>query len=428
MHVPRPHALLFSALMLFGACDSAGSPDGRDASVLESPPHASVLAAVQAPLTRHHRDIAGGAHTNMGHRGEAPVILAAAAFAGNAGADARLLQQMRYSLEGENTITANGGYPAQHDRHVTAMYTIAKLTPRIWDQLSEEERHAVDLLMTASFVSNAFTTSDQNPFVRAGSHQYALDGDDNLNRDWNPNFREGMIGGMLVGVVYFGGPDAAQAVLADYDHAAFVAELEAAGLTNLHETFTWKAEHPASGAPTGEMIESAVEDYRYKGVSLAEYMRIYRLLTTDTYGARVNCGLNDGQGIRLPDGSHAGMLLSGCEDLPNQGSLGMLRELDSNDADGPRSSTLYAYDGFRVNLVNQYVLVAGGFWKEGEDADESLRRMEIGIRDLWYKLEHGYSNYAKGARQGTLDIDDEDRGIAFTRPLWEEVLRPWHGL
>src|SRR5690606_14561291 len=114
-------------------------------------------------------------------------------------------------------------------------------------------------------------TSDGNPYVLAGAQQYSLDGDDNLNRDWNPNYREGMAGGALVGVVYFDSPAGAQAVLDGYRHEAFVQELERAGLDNLHETFTWQEAHPESSAPTGSMIESAVRNYRYRGLSLDRY-------------------------------------------------------------------------------------------------------------------------------------------------------------
>lgn len=146
-------------------------------------------AAIEAPLTRHHRDLPGGAHTNMGHRDEAPVILAAASFADNRSADRRLLEQMRYTLVGGNDITANGGYPAQ---------------------------------------------------------------------------------------------------------------------------------------------------------------------------------------------------------------------------------------------VNQYVLIAGGYWQRDRLARESLARIRVGVQDLWYKLDHGYSNYAKGRKQGDLSSRSTAYGFEFTRPLWEEVVLPYH--
>ena len=119
------------------------------------------------------------------------------------------------------------------------------------------------------------------------------------------------------------------------------------------------------------------------------------------------------------------MLPEGCEGLPNKGRAGMLKELDSMDANGPRSSTLYAYDGFRVNLVNHLVLLAGGLWQPGKTADSCLVLMRVGIPDLWYKIEHGYRNYAKGRLQGTMEKTAP--GFAFTRPLWEDVAKPYHG-
>ncbi|MES2464207.1 MAG: lyase [Armatimonadota bacterium] len=391
---------------------------------LASPPKASVAAAIATGLTRYNRNLKGGAHTNRGESGGAPVVLALAAHTGDTSADARLLAQMRYTLTGGNDISANGGYPAQHERNVTAMFALAKLTPRIWRQLSPDEVARVDLLMTAALVASAFTTSDTNPYVLAKTQQYALDGDSNLNRGWNPNFREGMLGMLVVAPVYFGGTARVQSILDTFDHAAFVRSLQKHGLTNLHETFTWKTVHPVSPAPDGPTIQRAIRGYRYLGTPVTKPMELYRLLTVDTYGKTVFCGLNDGKGIFLPDGTAAGMLVSGCGTLPNRGRPGMLKELDSNDAKGRRSSTLYAYDGFRVNLVNQLVLVAGGLWKPGREAQECLGLLRVGIPDFWYRVEHGYRNYAKGHIQGNLD----GSGFAFTRPLWETVLKPWHGV
>ncbi|GAB4461636.1 MAG: hypothetical protein OHK0029_27210 [Armatimonadaceae bacterium] len=394
--------------------------------LLPAPSVEAVDAAIAIPLTRYNRNSKGGAHTNRAWDGGAPAFLAFAALKGVTKADDRLLEQIRYTLTGGNDISGNGGYPAQHERHATAMFALVRRTPRIWNQLTADEKKRADLLMTGALVGSAFTTSDSNPYVLAKTQQYALDGDSNLNRGWNPNFREGMLGMLVIAPVYFGSTKRVGEVLNTFNHAAFVRELKAHGLTNLHETFTWKATHPESNAPTGEMIEKAVRDYRYLGVSVHEPMKLYWLLTTDTYGKAVNCGLNDGEGILLSDGTRAGMLLDGCAELPNKGKPGMLKELDARDANGPRSSTLYSYDGFRVNLVNHLVLVAGGLWESGKMADECVALLQVGIPDLWYKIEHGYRNYAKGKVQGTLRGDDEKHAFALTRPLWNDILQPFH--
>ena len=102
----------------------------------------------------------------------------------------------------------------------------------------------------------------------------------------------------------------------------------------------------------------------------------------------------------------------------------MLKELDAVDAGGPRSSTTYAYSGFRVNVVNQYVLVAGGYWTPGEPASRSLDLIRVGAADLWYRMEHGYSNYAKGSRGGT--VRPGSSSAELSRSLWDDVLLPHH--
>jgi len=383
-------------------------------------PQKTVEAAAGLPLIRFNRRIKGGAHTDGAWSGGGSIVLALAAWQGNASADARVLEQIRYSLKGDNCVTATGGYPAQHERHVTGMYTLVRMTPRVWDQLSAEERARIDLLMKAALVASAYTTSDAS--YAGGGRATSLDGGGNLHREWNPNFREGMVGMMPVGTVYFGGGAAVHKVLDTYDHAAFVAQLRAAGLANTYETFTWKAAHPDSRAPDGRAIAAAIRDYRYKGHDLSDPMEFYYLLTARTYGAKVNAGLNGGRGI-----NGAGCIASGAEGLPNLGRDGMLLEFASQDAGGPRSSITYAYDGYRPNLTNHVVILAGGYWRPGPKADECLTRLEVGITDLFYKLEHGYRNYSKG--HGSTDVFSIRKphwSFGVTASLWADVVKPYH--
>lgn len=393
---------------------------------LPSPSQAAVDAAKACQLISFNRDFSGGAHTNGAWFGGANITLAVASYAGNTSGDARLLEQIRHTLTPGNEPTCNGGYPAQHERHATGMFVIVKNTPRIWDQLTAGEKTRIDLIMKAALVANAFTTCDNNPYVKADAQEYALDGDDNLNRDWNPNYREGMIGGVLTGFAYFGGAAPTQAILTNYNHAAFVAELGANNLPNIRETFNWKAANPSSKAPSGSTIEAAVDTYNYYGSTLADYMKIYQALVNDTYGRNVNAGLNNGAGI---DG--AGKIVSGADTLPNKGVLGMLKEFNATDANGARSSWVYAFDGYRPHLTNQLALITAGFWdKSGSIAQGAVTRMNIGNTDLWYKAEKGYIGYAKGKAQNTVDYPSygPSRGFTYNRSLWDDVLKVYHGL
>jgi hypothetical protein len=402
----------------------ATGPEVTDAAVVSGPSQAAVDAAKAVTLIRYQKGINSNSYTNGAFFGGASIVLAAASHAGNTGADARLLQQIRHLLSGANAICANGGYPAQHERHATGMFAIAKHTPRIWNQLTATEKSNVDLQMKAALVASAFTTSDTNPFIVAGTQQYTLDGDGNIGRDWNPNYREGMVGGVLVGMVYFGGPAATNAILDNYNHAAFLAELAAAGLTNTHLTFNWKTANPASAAPTGSQIQNAVRNYRYKTKALADHMAIYTLLINDTYGKSINSGLNNGTGV-----NGAGKIASGAANLPNPGASGMLKEFDTTDANGPRSSVFYCYDGYRPHQTNQLVLIIGGYWPKGKtEANQAVSRIKVGNTDLWYKMNAGYIDYHKGQARGTYDLAYFNNGHGFTyvRSLWEDVLLPYH--
>src|SRR5262249_24633965 len=150
---------------------------------------------------------------------------------------------------------------------VTGMFAMVKLTPRVWDVLSSDEHDKIDAMMEVSLIGSAFTTSDENPFVKANTQQYTLDGDSNLDRDWNPNFREGMGSSTLVAAAYFGTSQAG-AIFAGYDHASFVSKLAALGLTNAHQIFNWKADNPGSNAPNAAQIEAAVHDWSIHGLHI----------------------------------------------------------------------------------------------------------------------------------------------------------------
>ncbi len=392
---------------------------------LTPPSPEAVELAKKARNIRYSRTCKGGAHTTGAWFSTPPIVLAVAAHTGDASADAKLLEQIRYNLKGENGLSANGGYPAQHERQFTGAVAIMKHTPRVWAKLTQAEKHKVDLLMRAALVASAYTTSDRS--YADGRKVTALDGDTNMNRGWNPNFQEGMIGMMVVGTVYFGGGEATQKVLDDYKHEDFVAQLKAAGLTNTWETFNWKKAKPTSAAPTGEEIEQMIRQYRYQNIALTDPMAIYHKLTLNTYGATVNAGLNNGRGITNKNGKQSGLIAAGADELPNVGKVGMLKEFDSGDAGGKRSCAHYSYDGFRPNLTNHIVLIIGGQWRDGEMADECLARLNVGIPDLWYKLDKGYISYSKGkGADNPFSLRNDHYDFKLTRSLWEDVVKPYH--
>ena len=373
-----------------------------------------VAAAVSAPLgwfgvnssgERYCADCEG-----------ASIVMAIAAFTGDSSVDARLLEQMRRVIGDNRDPFGNGGYMAQHERMMTGMFAIAKRTPRVWDQLTADEVARIDLVMEATLVGSSHTTSDAN----AESSPTGIDGDTNLNRGWNPNFREGMVGAMIVSTLYFGGREPTDALLNGYDHTSFIDALDDAGLTHLHDVFA------ASGGPSASALEAGITDYRYLGSHLGQLPEIFRALTENTYGGTVACGLNDGAGVDVGGGETSGRIESGCDSLPNLGAPGQLLEFDSLDGSGPRSSATYSYDGFRPNLINHLVLLVYDALPRSAETDAAVALARVGTEDLFYKVTQGYRSYANGRDRGVfrLEPDGSGRGIEFMRPLYEEVVAP----
>ena len=175
-------------------------------------------------------------------------------------------------------------------------------------------------------------------------------------------------------------------------------------------------------ATAGKTIAANVKNFHFHDHDLSDLFELYARLTMRTYSAKVAAGLNNGNGI---DG--AAKIASGADQLPNLGKDGMLLEFASTDAEGSRSSIGYAYHGFRPNLVTHLVLIAADGWKKGAKADECLTRLNIGITDLFYKLEHGYFEYSH-ARPETkpFTIDATGWDFIFTHSLWQDVLKPYH--
>ena len=376
-------------------------------------PESALQEALGHRAYRYGRTIKGGAHTDGSFSAGSLPALALAAYVGNETALKACMQRMRKILQGSNAPTATGGYPAQHELMFAGSAVILKSKPTLWALFSEAEQHKCDLVIKALLLASAYTTSDK---TNAKGKPTCLHGGTNHARGWNPNYREGMFGNLLMAACYFG-PEEAQQLLDTYKHDAFVAELKAAGLSNTLETFTYHSKN--SKAPTGKQIEDGVHQFRYYGNTIHEPMAIYARLTKHTFGKTVQAGVNNGKGIK-----GAGKIMSGAEDLPNIGKPGMLLEFDSGDANGKRSSAVYASHGFRPNLINQAALICSGHWKANAESQALIALVDVGAIDLHYKLKHGYKDYSKGKVRGVIKLNSADHRLVHA--IWEDVLKPFH--
>jgi hypothetical protein len=405
------------------ATDAGARPDagpGTDSGTLTLPePGPAVISdALSTALSYYHRNASTGDIWCLPCDG-APVVLAEAAFTGDTTVDARLLQQMRYVLGNGNEPFGTGGYAANDERNVTAMFAIAKRVPRVWSQLTPAETHLIDVIMEATLVADLYMTADKTN--TGGTAPLDFTGSNDSNRDYNPNYREGMIGAVLVGTEYFGGQAAVEAMAGAYDHAAFTAQLQTLGLNNLYWTFSTYIRTPTAGAPSPQTVEQGITGYAMHGITLGQMLDLYVYLASDTFSASVSCGLNGGAGI-----GSAGKIVSGCAGLPNVGALGEEKEFDSVDANGPRSSASYARLGLRDDLFNHLVLLVYGDWQDTAASTAVLTPVGIGVTDFYYKATQGYEDYSEGSDHGLFNCTSTD--CPLNQALWTQVLQPAHGL
>jgi hypothetical protein len=272
-------------------------------------------------------------------------------------------------------------------------------------------------------VSDVYATADK---TNASGPPITFDGSTNSNRDWNPNYREGMIGAVIVGTEYFGGQTPTEAMLATYDHAAFTASLQSAGLNNLYWTFSTYMTNPGAGAPSPQAVQQGITGYAMHGITLGQLLSMYLYLATDTFSATVACGLDAGAGI-LVGSVYAGKIVSGCSGLPDVGATGMEKEFDSTDANGARSDASYVRLGLRADLFNQLVVVVYGDWQVTSASTAGLGLVATGVKDFFYKATSGYEDYSHGTDEGLFKCGTS-MDCPLNQAIWTEMLAPAHGM
>jgi hypothetical protein len=355
------------------------------------PSTSSISFAKSAPLVWFDPKLSGGSHTWIVNGAE--VIKALTAYCGDFRLNTDLLSQIRNVLTPSKGPTATGGYQDQKQLGVAFMFLIARRTPVIWDQLSEVERALIDLTMEAFMYSSAFTTKDEVA-VSLG-----MNGDTNLNRDWNPNYQNGMVGMIILTALYWGF-DQFESELATYDDAAFLRKLRASNLKNLLSTYESPARPKAIAIQAGLRKLVQGEVYRFHGISDRNLLGLFNYIASRTFSAEISCGLNGGSGI---DGF--GRMVKTCDLLPNVRRKGMILEFDGWDAEGKRSSSTYSWDSwYPLNYVRAALQIDGWLTPStlGRSATlvETMNRYRIGSNDLLFKLSPekggGYRDYAHG--------------------------------
>ena len=208
------------------------------------------------------------------------------------------------------------------------LFLLAKRTLAIWDQLSEAEQALVDLNMEALMYSSTFTTKDEV----AG--YLGMNGDTDVNRDWNPNHQNGMVG-MIILTALYGDLISSNLSLRVTVTLTLCRHYAQTILKNLLSTYTNPARPQAAKIQAGLRKKVGGAVYRFHGITDRNLLGLFNYIASRTFSGKISCGLNEGTGI----GGY-GRVVKDCEMLPNVGRTGMILEFDGWDAKGRRSSFL----------------------------------------------------------------------------------------
>ena len=397
------------------------APDRRTISARFCPSEMSISFAKSSQAVWFNPGLSGGAHTWVFNGAE--VIKALTAYCGDTRLDGDLILQVRTLLNPNKGPTATGGYQDQKQLGVAVMFLLVKRTPRIWNALSDHERSLIDLEMEALMYSATFTTKDEV------ASSMGMNGNTNLNRDWNPNYQNGMVGMVIVAALYWGFSEF-ETKLAAYTDSEFVGRLRANNMTNLLTTFG----NP--NRPDPDLIQYGLRKsvdgavYRFHGITERNILGLFNYIARRTFSATVACGVNGDAGI---DGY--GRMVKQCNLLPNMGSVGMILEFDGWDAEGKRSSASYSWDAwYPLNYVRAALQIEGWLTPSSVRAsatlNETMRRYSIGTGDLWFKISSdkggGYKNYEHGTGGQILVLDhhfDRDHGAYANLDLFNMLQR-----
>lgn len=374
----------------------------------------------------------GAALTNSGFFGPSAMVTAFAAYSGNTAADSAVLSQIRFSLGGDKGPVAAGGYAAQHELGLIAAFVIASRTPRVWSKLSTAERDKVSLLIRAEAYANAYTSSDKNPDTLANRNpQRNLRGEEHW-RAGNPNFKCAAPALVQLAGMYFG-KSTLKSMLASFNMSAFANSLRNAGLTNAYKSFMRpRAAGSVGSAPTASQVQAAVKTWKFNGLGIDDTEALFLEQLEATYSKPVSPGLAGGAG-KWDEVAKAnrGRIASGASGLPNRGATGMVHELDSSDAGGPRSAMSYSMWAHRVMLDWWAAAIATRSLNLKSSALRAdVNRMNIGVVDLKYKSDRGYLSYSKGGRPAGNNEDwnsslSSTWGWSYSYGLWTDSIRPY---
>lgn len=306
---------------------------------------------------------------------------------------------------------------------VTSCICLAKLTPLIWCEFTDEEKEKFDTLMTGFAVMSNYISNDKNHY-KTGLN---LKGD--VYKHWNPNYKLSLVIPIIACGHYFGGNDELDDILINFDYDEFIAKCTKFGFKNILDLWTRETAIIDNIEVPGvkEMLlnkgnayvveKNNVFDggkgygvhipYLYNKARATDYAIVDKLLNECYNGGPVCSQIGD-------ESDYDAYILGGLIS-PVEGMTGMFKEFNGVDAYGVRSDAHYCALDFTMVVYMLATLKELGVWDETLDS-ELYQKICVGNTDLIFKLETGYMSNSNGKQH--IVKENNLFGYEFAKDYW----------
>lgn len=345
----------------------------------------------------------------------------------------RILQHIRNSIVGGHEPCADCNHYWAYVIYACAL-VMAKNTKGIWSEFEEEEVERMNCIMKHFAISSNFIMNDKN------NYSTGLCRRGRVQKGWNPNYRISLLGPIIAAGFYFGGADAVDDILINYDYEADIADMQTYGFENMLHIWT---------AP-----EKTVDTFTIPSTRslLVEGGNAYIIDSASGHENVYDGG--EGAGIKIPflyngkrvdDEEMARDLVNFCygggevfssKDLnedgepevyvlndkisPVEGKDGLMLEFNATDTKGFRSHAFYCELDFIMITALLVMLKEIGSYDLTTDV-ELYNKVVVGNSDLFFKLENGYAGYSLG--RSTNSFASNINGYLYSKTLWEDYLQ-----
>lgn len=432
--------------------------------------------AIALPNARH---ILGSPSATFFDWGNPILPLSLAAFKGDTSVDAEILERIRHIFNtGANQPTCDGRVQLEYDNQTHAACAIALKIPRIKAELTSGEILKVERSILAGAAAGGNICS--NTHVGVGGKQRTMRG--NIG-EWvtpNPNIAISGPVAVLIAICYYGS-SYMNNFFNTYDHVAFRAQLNSAGLVNAYTVFNFQAAGTASGkldpatSPTPAMMHTGLRGgWSYSRASVVSGLKGTvsnwkdvllgdRCLPWAIWGPAYS-GYDEGRGTvtrpsNTPNGQGKAMSLLGGGNtaVDNTGIeewLGdektFFYEMTGGaiDAEGQRSSPSYSLWTLRQILSLLALMAVTDTWDRNDAGLTTwINKWNVAMKMFDVFMTRGYKGWAHNGKgdngydvgyllvragsYGATGDGDKMRftyGLRYVMSIWRDVLVPYYGL